>query len=105
MSRTDKTNPYFVKWFYEPLYLEEQHNHENHECNLPPKPTVKEAREKIGWTSDDCQWYPSFVFMRSKDARCSCYMCGYDAYCSVTRRKRQRIDARNYCRDGWMEEY
>jgi hypothetical protein len=104
MSRTDKTNPYFVKWYYEALYLEENHDHRYHACNLPPKPLIREARE-IKWNTDDCHWYPSPTFMRSTDARCSCYMCGYDAYESLPRYKRQRIEGRRYCRDGWMEEY
>ncbi len=108
MSKTDKTAPWFVKWFYEPTYLEEVHRHEFHDCDLPPKPTPHDYQRYISWggyRDDSCFWYPSLEFYRSKDASCSCDLCGYDAYSSVPLRKRQRIDGRDYCRDGWRDEY
>ena len=108
MSKTDKTAPYYVKWFYEHDYLKPEHRHEFHDCDLPPKPTPKDF-SSVGarWYGREgsCFWWPSLSFYRSQDARCPCYMCSYDAYESITRRKRQRIEGRNYCRDGWKNEY
>jgi hypothetical protein len=105
VSKTDKTAPYWVKQHYDLSYLEAVHRHEFHECNLPPRPTVKETRE-LRWGSwhDDCFWWPSFSYYRSQDARCPCYMCSYDAF-DVPRRLRERREGKRYCKDGWRDEY
>lgn len=105
MSKTDKTAPYWVKQNYEHWYLEEHHRHEFHECNLPPRPTVKEAR-KLHWGSwhDDCFWWPSFAFYRSRDAKCPCYMCSKYAY-DVDPNKKRRRNERRYCAGDWKNEY
>lgn len=87
--------------FY-PSFVKEQHNHENGVCDLPPRPTVDNV---AWWHKDSCGWVYSSEFWNHGLARCSCYMCGYDAYRSVPLRKAQRIEARRYCRDGWRDEY
>ena len=104
MSRTDKTAPWRVKAFFYPSFIEEHHNHENHVCDLPDRPTIDNLRW-WGNVDPECTWVWSRRFVNHPLARCSCYMCGYDAYESIPRRKRQRIEGRKYCRDGWRDEY
>jgi hypothetical protein len=50
-------------------------------------------------------WITSSDWQNSGDARCPCYMCGYDAFESIPLRKRQCIEGKKYARDGWLEEY
>lgn len=104
MSRTDKTAPWRVKAFYYASWVEEYHDHSRGECDLPPHAT----QENLGWVpgrDSNCGWTWSIEMVRHPLQRCGCSMCGYDAYWSIPRRKRQRIDARRYCRDGWRDEY
>ena len=108
LSKTDQTRPYWVKVRDKHSYLVENHDHRDGVCSLPERPTPYNNVEYnwgLGWQSGDCQWTTSLEFRRSPDARCCCYMCGYDAYESITQRKRQRIEGRDYCRDGWRDEY
>lgn len=100
MSRTDKTQPWRVKVFFYPSWVEEYHDHrDGRECDLPDRATP----ENVGRQSRGCGWTFSLGFMRSNMARCACYMCSYDAYMSVPRRKRERIEGKNYCRNWWRE--
>ena len=108
MSRTDKTRPYWVKVRDKSSYLIENHDHRDGVCNLPERPAPHNNSPYMwsaSWQSTDCVWITSPEFWSSGDARCSCYMCGYDAYRSVPLRKAQRIEARRYCRQGWRDEY
>jgi hypothetical protein len=103
MSRTDKTAPWRIKAFYYPSWVEEYHDHSRTECDLPPRATL----DNVSWmpARDECGWVFAREFVCSDMARCSCYMCGYDAYRSVPLRRSQRYKARRYCRDGWRDEY
>lgn len=103
MSRTDKTAPYNAKALYYPSWVVEYHDHRTTECDLPDRPTY----DNVGWlpNGQHCGWVYSQEFMCSSMARCSCDMCGYDAYDSIPLRKRQRIEGRRYCKGGWMDEY
>lgn len=114
MSRTDKTVPLTVKVFYYPEFLEEYHDHREGPCDLPPRPTSAKQWPEFelhhgGKRDDDetrCYWCANYAtFWSHPLTRCSCPMCGYDAYCSVPLRKAQRIEGRRYCRDGWRDEY
>lgn len=105
MSRTDKTAPYYVKWFYEKEYLQPQHHHENGVCDLPPKPLIRECSgTQFWWSGTRCQWWPTFAFYRSRDARCPCYMCSKHAYGRDPNKKRRQAE-KKYCKGGWREEY
>jgi hypothetical protein len=110
VSHTDKTNPYFVKQFYAPTYLMPFHQHEYHECNLPPKPSIKEWRSDGGWMGGwdaPCFWWPTFEFWRSRWAKCPCYMChgSWADWGNPRSARRSRRDARRYCQDTWRDEY
>jgi len=107
MSRTDKTNPYFVKFHYERSFLVPEHRHDHHECNLPPRPRAKYARD-LQWhgnkPDDPCFWWVSFEFWRSRWAKCCCPMCKRYAFEPDPSRVRRRAE-RRYLKDGWRDEY
>lgn len=108
MSKTDKTRPYWVKVRDKSSYLVENHDHSNGVCDLPERPSRDNYVDYawgLSWQSGSCCWITSREFLDSPDSKCCCYMCGYDAYESITLRKRQRIEGRKYCRDGWLDEY
>lgn len=99
MSKTDKTNPWYVKQHYEHSYIEEKHDHRFGPCDLPPRPTEKDT---LSWQQTGCFWYPSFDYYRSRWAKCPCYMC-HGSWWETPRKHRH--DAKRYCRDGWRNEY
>lgn len=131
MSRTDKTAPYRVKSLYYPSWVEEVHDHSKGYCDLPEQATVdnigdydclwryrgewltQHPEKDLHWKeraalpqANTCYWGNSMEFYRSRLASgCGCNMCSYDAYDSTPRYKRERIDARRYCRSGWKKEY
>jgi hypothetical protein len=108
LSKTDKTRPYWVKVRDKHSYLIENHDHRDGVCNLPERPAPHndvDYQWGAHWLSGDCVWITSYEWTYSGDARCPCYMCGYDAYWSVPQRKRQRIEGKRYCQDGWRNEY
>lgn len=108
LSKTDKTNPHYVKWFYEPNYLEEIHDHRFHDCNLPPRPKPGDGSfpDSVRWYGNHdrpCFWWPSLHFQRSRWARCGCWMCHGSWW--EDRNRNDRRKAKRYCRDGWRDEY
>ena len=107
LSKTDKTRPYWVKVRDKHSYLVENHDHRDGVCNLPERPTTTNRADYMWsapWQSGDCVWITSSEWWKSSDARCPCYMCGYDAY-DTPRRLRERREGKRYCRDGWRDEY
>src|SRR4051812_33687946 len=113
MSRTDKTAPSRVKMFYYPDWIEEYHDHRHGECDLPPRPRNPKDEGLEYWyggtrhnKETHCYWVASYTnYYTHGLAQCGCSICGRDAYESMPRRKRQRIEGRNYCRNGWEKEY
>lgn len=78
VSRTEKTNPYWVKRFE---FNREVHNHRKGFCNLPASARVQgdEWRETLDDCYYDCDWnHPIY--------RCGCYMCGYPSQSKALRR-------------------
>lgn len=109
MSKTDKTNPYFVRFFYEPSYLQPVHRHELHDCDLPPKPRPQDVDEILwhGKPEESCFWWPSLEFWRSRWAKCPCPMCHgfYYDQSNPKHPRQQRRNARRYAKELWRDEY
>lgn len=107
LSRTDKTAPWSVKAHYKSTFIEESHDHRDGVCNLPERPAPGDPTWSHWGSVQDgnCVWKISYEFLSSSWSRCACPMCGYDAYWSVPRRKRERMEGRRYCRDGWVDEF
>ena len=99
MSRTDKTDPFWVNvrtGYYRSV---EVHNHANGECNLPPRDTF------TGWGTGfygDCYW--EFEY----DGRniCACHMCHgayygqYGEYSARRDRHKTNVETRR-----WRDEF
>lgn len=133
MSKTDKTQPFRIKVFFYPSWVEEFHDHRNGVCELPEKATPNNIEEydalwfyKGVWVTEypfdrknwktnprlaqsmTCYWGYSLEFWRSKMAACGCRICSkrysYWDWGSETNRGR-RHQARQYVRGGWKKEY
>lgn len=95
MSKTDKTDPYFVK---AAQYPSERHDHRKGFCDLPTDPKEFGFRGH-GKCYVDAQWWrPVF--------RCGCKMCSGEAYGWGARaeahraRRKGRQEARNARREN-----
>ncbi|GAT04458.1 hypothetical protein [Mycolicibacterium fortuitum] len=95
MSRTDKTKPFWVKLMHGDLATEEQHNHTDGTCDLPP------IEDATAFTYCTTQCRRAFVFTGTRV--CCCKLCqdhGWD----IRPGKRQRLESRRKCRD-WERDY
>lgn len=88
MSRTDKTDPFWVRINTGYYASEPVHRHETSECNLPPR------REWTGWGGsgrDDCYW----TFVYTGRNVCACKMCSsWKLWSQATSPRRSRRNAR-----------
>ncbi|MCV7068494.1 hypothetical protein H7H51_27300 [Mycolicibacterium farcinogenes] len=96
MSRTDKTKPFWVKLMHGDLATEEQHNHADGTCDLPP---IEDANALIYGTTR-CQ--RTFVYTGTRV--CCCPMCRGDFGWDLRPGKRQRLESRRKCRN-WDRDY
>ncbi|CRZ14802.1 hypothetical protein [Mycolicibacterium neworleansense] len=95
MSKTDKTKPFWVKLMHGDLATEEQHDHIDGNCDLPP---IGDATAFIYGTT---QCRRAFVYTGIRP--CCCKLCqdyGWD----IRPGKRQRIESGRMCRD-WQRNY
>lgn len=116
VSRTDKTAPYHVKLFYYKDWLVEYHDHTRGTCDLPPRPRNSKDPGLELWyggsrhnDETQCYWVANYhTFWRHPMSNCPCNLCRppWDSmYADPRSPRRQRREARRYCRDGWMKEY
>jgi hypothetical protein len=91
VSRTEKTQPHWVKRFE---WYREVHNHIKGYCDLPESPRA----QGNGWPQNwrvacyyDCDWDKPIY-------RCGCGMCGYPS-----RSKQLRQEGKRQVREWWRE--
>lgn len=97
MSRTDKTKPFWVKLMHGDLAIEEQHNHTDGICDLPP---IEQPTAFVHSNTTQCQ--RAFVYTGTNV--CCCPMCHGNFGWDVRPGKRQRLESRRMCRD-WERDY
>lgn len=78
MSRTEQTDPLRVKCLTEKWMIEEDHDHTDGVCDLPPRPRHPDDENlhfcrAPGDTA--CFWVPSSAFWRAPLAVCQCRFC------------------------------
>lgn len=99
MSKTDKTNPLWLKLMHGDLAWEEVHNHEDGPCDL----SGPDDLDSYGWcTGSGRRCYRTFVYTGTRI--CCCSMCHGNAGWDVRPGKRQRLTGNQACRD-WRNEY
>jgi hypothetical protein len=68
MSRTDKTDPWWVRLRFDRSWLVEAHDHRTGECTLPAAPALDWALGHCCWVESSHAWYES-------GPACCCAMC------------------------------
>lgn len=96
MSKTDKTNPFWVKLMHGDLATEEVHRHEHGPCTLPP---VGADEKGWGWEPEGC--YRDFRYTGTHV--CCCHMCHSSDEYELRPGKRQRLEGKAACRD-WEDD-
>ena len=96
MSKTDKTDPFWVKLMRGDLASEEVHDHRDGVCDMP---SDADAYHWAAWQRPRC--YRSFVYTGVHV--CCCAMCHGNGGWDVRPGKRQRLDGKRACRD-WGRE-
>lgn len=98
MSHTDAHLPYWVR-LLDPTRTTAHHNHETHECDLPPTPipwynTLHPYYRHCYWelTHDDTYTHPS----------CGCHMCT-NHYQRRWNRRKERYTARKIITDQYLD--
>jgi len=94
MSRTDKTNPFWVKMRHHDLDWEELHHHEDGGCDLPA------IDDKDAFVRNTTKCFRSFIYTGTNT--CCCGLCHW-AW-DLRPGKRQRLDGKAACQN-WMKEY
>lgn len=93
MSKTDKTNPLWVKITRGDVASEEIHNHSDGVCDLP-------ADGSLAWSRGQrCR--REFVYTGTHT--CCCHWCHSEDTWEIPPGKRQRIDGKEICRN-WEDE-
>lgn len=95
MSRTDKTNPFWVKLMHGDLAVEELHDHSDGVCDLPP------IEDAVAYTYGSTRCRRCFTYTGINTCCCKlCRECGWD----VRPSKRQRLNGKKLCRE-WDREW
>jgi hypothetical protein len=95
VSRTEKTQPYWVKRFE---WYREVHNHVKGYCNLPSSPREQGSDWAHDWRSDcyyDCDW-------NHRIYRCPCPLCSQRDWHRRELRA-ARYEGKRQARDWWRE--
>lgn len=101
MSKTDKTRPWRVRVMDKKTWLEEDHDHRDGPCDLPPPPALV-CDFWAGRTTTRCYWNASCEFWVTPSNYCGCPTCN-DTRGRRLETKRARAQARQRVRQEVQE--